>query len=426
MSASNIRLLCLALVSIGLLYFFLPWLSASAASPDIESLSEVAEGQRHRQCLPFTEQERLGGHCRNLHDISAPERQQIERLDMRLQEDGRDVTASGFSDITGYFRDIVVLPSGELVVVGGRGLKVARSDADARHWTLDSYSGFADGLLGVAMGPDGRGYAVGQNGGVIFETRNGGRDWEPFNRVFDDLNDAQVEALNVPMGLFDVAFADADTAVAVGYESLLRTIDDGLDWHRIELPIDMDDVNLQEVVFTGPDRGWTVGSGGTVLRTDDAGADWQAVDIGAEDAHLTTVAFVDPDHGCIGGGLSVWCTRDGGGTWQATKLTLPRPVAYEPDVGVFRLRFLDANQAWLITQDGLVYRSKDGGDSWTLWLDLTRPGREDSAGVMLAGLALGNGRAWVVGSGTLKPGPDADPRWDTRRSPIMLSWPLDP
>ncbi|MES1939979.1 hypothetical protein T5B8_07038 [Salinisphaera sp. T5B8] len=425
-SASRIRLLCFVLLAIGLAYWLLPMLSASAASPDIKSLSEVPDGKRHPQCLPFKDQERLGGRCYNLHDVGAPTRQQVERFDMQLDEEGKHITASGFSDITGYFRDIQVMPSGELVAVGGRGLKLAHSDAEARHWTVDSFSGFADGVLGLAMRPDGQGYAVGQNGGLIFETRNGGRDWEPFNRVFDDPRAPEIEQLNVPMGLFDVAYADDTTVVAVGYESLLRTTDDGQDWQRVELPVPMDDVNLQEVLFTGPELGWTVGSGGTVLRSDDAGASWQAVDIGAEDAHLTTVDFVDAQHGCIGGGMSVWCTRDEGKTWQATKLELPRPVMYEPEVGVFRLRFRDAKRGWLITNDGLVYRSDDGGQNWTLWLDLTRPGRTDTGSVKLAGLALGKKRVWVVGSGTLKPGPDADPRWDTQRSPILLSWPLDP
>ncbi|RJS94871.1 YCF48-related protein [Salinisphaera sp. Q1T1-3] len=403
-------------------------LSAFAAEPDIESLSEVPEGKRHPRCLPPREQEKRGGFCRNLQDVppQSPDRRQIERLDMQLGDSKHDVTASGFSNTTGFFRDIAVQPDGNLVVVGGRGLKLARSDAAARHWTLDSYSGFADGVLGLAMRPDGHGYAVGQRGGIIFETRNAGRDWEPFNRVITDTHDfAALKELNVSMGLMDVAFADDDTVVAVGYESMLRTTDDGQNWHRVALPGPMDDVNLQEVTFPGPRRGWTVGSGGTVLRTDDAGAHWQAVDIGAEDTFLTTVTFVDDTHGCIGGGLSVWCTRDGGDTWQRTELAQPRPTMWEPEVGVFRMRFADAHQGWLITLDGLVYHSEDGGKSWNLWLDLTRPGREDTGGVKLNGLAIGNGRVWVVGSGTLKPGPDADPRWDTKRSPLMLSWPLD-
>ncbi|MBS7455728.1 YCF48-related protein [Coralloluteibacterium stylophorae] len=401
--------------------------AACAAPPGLEQLSEVAEGQRYPRCLPWQELERLGGRCHDLHEItSEPERQHVERVDMTLHEDGRAVTASGLTDVAGWFRDVEVLPSGEVVAVGGRGLKLARSDDEARSWTVTSYSGFADLVLGLAMRPDGRGYAVSQNGGTIFDTHDGGRSWEPFNRVFAGLDDPDYHALHVSAGLFDVAFADATTAVAVGYERMLRTTDDGMDWAPVELPVPMDDVNLQEVAFTGPREGWTVGSGGTVLRTRDGGAQWEAVDIGAGDTHLMGLDFVDAEHGCIGGGFKVWCTTDGGATWHTAELEPPRPMAWEPAIGVSRLRLRDAEEGWLITEDGLVYASADGGRSWTLWLDLARPGREDSDGVSLMGLALGRDRAWVVGSGTLNPGPDADPRWDTRRSPLLLSWPLDP
>src|SRR5262245_1395077 len=68
--------------------------------------------------------------------------------------------------------------------------------------------------------------------------------------------------------------------------------------------------DLSGLDFVGA-RGYAAGNFGTLLRTDDAGANWTAVDTGLTDP-LVRVRVIDPNTVVVGGGCALRRSDDGG------------------------------------------------------------------------------------------------------------------
>jgi photosystem II stability/assembly factor-like uncharacterized protein/WD40 repeat protein len=118
---------------------------------------------------------------------------------------------------------------------------------------------------------------------------------------------------------------------------------------------------LRGVSFTSPEKGWTVGTGGAMLATSDAGATWTTRSSGVT-SDLLDVDFVDEQHGwAVGAGGAVLRTADGGNTWvnQPTGL-----------LGTFNsVDFVDRQHGWIIGSDpslvSTILATDDGGSTWT-------------------------------------------------------------
>ena len=128
-----------------------------------------------------------------------------------------------------------------------------------------------------------------------------------------------------------------------------------------------------------PDRLWAQNHTG-VFKTDDSAESWQDVTAGLPSTHGFPVAisrrepdavFVVPlDVGGANfrvqpGQMTIYRTRDSGGTWQALTDGLPGPHNYQ---SVYREGLdtdgLDPEGVYTGTSNGEVYASVDGGDHW--------------------------------------------------------------
>jgi photosystem II stability/assembly factor-like uncharacterized protein len=345
------------------------------------------------------------------------------RVDLPLQQNGHEATASGLAGADAFLADILVLPSGKLYAVGGAGLKVAMANGTAdTHWHVVQHSDFADTLHRVTFVDAQRGFAVGTNGEIL-RTQDAGQHWELFNRLFSTGDDPAIDDLKMPGDSYAVAFADASHGVIVGEDRIFRSIDGGQQWQRV--PQSLDHIALQDLQFVDARRGWAVGSAGTVRRTDDAGEHWTAVTLGT-DVHLMGVSFADAAHGCIGGGYKVWCSEDGGQHWQAADVAVPKDLDPEEAIAITRLRMGNGGHGWFITRDGLIFATVDGGHHWTPWMDVVKASQGKLNGVELWGLALGHDRAWAVGTGGFAAADAQAPPGavSLASSPLILSWPL--
>ena len=166
---------------------------------------------------------------------------------------------------------------------------------------------------------------------------------------------------------------------------------------------------LYGVQFLSVTTGWTVGSN-EILATDDGGIRW-TVQYRARCADLSEVDFVDSEHGWAVGLTDLLVTTDGGRRWQQLHEPawpvrsvhfVTRRIAYAvaggktfgslspmaPWTGGVVLKTDDAGQSWTLLAapadaqsvcfatpddgwlgaDGSVYRSHDGGKSWSLAL----------------------------------------------------------
>jgi len=205
------------------------------------------------------------------------------------------------------------------------------------------------------------------NGGVIYHTKDGGKMWEL--QVGDPASSDRA--------FRDLRFVDATHGFAVqGAPSTshkLFTTSDGQNW----VPSGTVPEHRYASFFTTPTTGFVANPARQIVRTTDGGKKWQPVytcRIKAEIAGLTreadcyiySIHFPTSSVGyAIGGPLPensgnvLAKTEDGGSTWTAW-VVLPGESAHESS-----LWFLDANNGVFRAKDGKMFRTADGGKTWT-------------------------------------------------------------
>jgi photosystem II stability/assembly factor-like uncharacterized protein len=131
-------------------------------------------------------------------------------------------------------------------------------------------------------------------------------------------------------------------------------------------------------------RWWVVGTFATVAVSADRGASWQVQDLG-EDAHLTAIQFIDAGNAVMAGEFGLLFTStDGGTTWT-------RAPAIPNEFYPYSAYFSSASEGWLAGIAGQVLRTGDGGGTWV---------REPNAtGFAFYRMFVADGRLFGVGSG---------------------------
>jgi photosystem II stability/assembly factor-like uncharacterized protein len=157
---------------------------------------------------------------------------------------------------------------------------------------------------------------------------------------------------------------------------------------------------LEAVWFTEPNRGFTSGTNGAFLKTNDGGQTWEALSMGTED--LYDISFEGPVNGLVvGDNGTIYRTPDGGNVWE------------EVQSGVtYNLRACACGMGgrmYAASDEGVIIRSMDGGTSWEV---------ADSSGVRWEAMAaMMDMNAWVVGrDGAVRASMDGGMSWENRTS----------
>ena len=195
-------------------------------------------------------------------------------------------------------------------------------------------------------------------------------------------------------GLNDVAFAGASAGWSVGGGgTILTTADAGATWSS---QASGTRVTLYAVDVAGAARGWAVGDHGTVAHTTDAGLTWSAMTIGADD--LRDVSFVsatvgwalgfrwleDPDDNYAS---VLYRTIDGGATWSVQRIWDAQQLR--------AIGFADASTGWAVGDGGRILSTADGGATWTA----QNAGAEAD---LYALCVVSASRVWAAGDGILE------------------------
>ncbi|MCH7735476.1 MAG: protein kinase, partial [Chloroflexi bacterium] len=196
------------------------------------------------------------------------------------------------------------------------------------------------------VGPD-RIY-VGGDRGAIYRSMDGGFSWElpdPISRC--PVQDLQFVTSQVGLVIDSCHPSDGG--------SLLRTEDGGAQWRRVSANL-LDGEEVIAFYFVDTEHGWVAGQGGSLARTNDGGKTWERLDI-ATAAKLEAIYFVDRENGWLGGvDGSILQTDDGGLTWLRTSV----PVID------CRVRDIEARLPiiWAVDDCRGVYLSVDSGQTW--------------------------------------------------------------
>jgi photosystem II stability/assembly factor-like uncharacterized protein len=110
---------------------------------------------------------------------------------------------------------------------------------------------------------------------------------------------------------------------------------------------------------------WIAGGYGWVSKTIDGGENWTAFNDGFQFSMNWDIQFIDAQHGWMVDD-GVFYTEDGGQSWARIS-----------NSGGYAFHFIDLNQGWLLTGNGIILHTQDGGYTWEGQNRLTNVSLED-------------------------------------------------
>ncbi|MGI8836154.1 MAG: WD40/YVTN/BNR-like repeat-containing protein [Pyrinomonadaceae bacterium] len=156
---------------------------------------------------------------------------------------------------------------------------------------------------------------------------------------------------------------------------------------------------LHAVFFLDVNRGWAVGSQGTILATLDGGQTWRTKAPPTPDV-LRDIYFTDEENGWLLCEANVYelkgkadprtylmQTTDGGESWKRMNIR-----GADVDARLVRAVFSRGGRGWAFGEAGAIFTTRDFGVSWTR---LSSPTRH----LLLGGDFVDEDRGWLVGAG---------------------------
>jgi len=232
-------------------------------------------------------------------------------------------------------------------------------------------------------------YYLSTAAGGVWKTSNGGMTWES---IFDDQPVSSIGSVtlgNDNPNIVYVGSGEANIRGNVGEgNGIYRSRDAGKTWDHVwkaegQIGTIVVSPNDDDVIFAaalgspfgaGPDRG--------VYRSSDGGDSWERVLYVDEDTGASDVAFDESNPNILfagmwqtrrypwdmtsgGPGSGLHMSRDGGDTWKKLEGS-GLPDGIWGKVGV-RVSVTDPNRVYAVieAEDGGLFRSDNGGDSWT-------------------------------------------------------------
>ncbi|MCY1411636.1 Ycf48-like protein [compost metagenome] len=186
----------------------------------------------------------------------------------------------------------------------------------------------------------------------------------PFTRAVvaadfaDTLDQPAIQTEKAVQGIFAGLAAAGTRLVAVGQRGHIFYSDDaGRQWQQASVPVSSD---LVAVHFPTPLQGWAVGHDGVVLHSSDAGQTWSRQFDGRQVGpsmlvHYQRLAAAKPDDAELQARVA-----------EARRMT--EEGADKPFLDVW---FESERVGYIIGAFNLIFRTDDGGRSWTPWLDRT-------------------------------------------------------
>ena len=207
----------------------------------------------------------------------------------------------------------------------------------------------------------------------LMKTVDAGRTWQRINIIGADSDARLVRAVFTADG-HGWAFGEAG--------ALYSTRDAGVSWSRRPAPTRY---LLLGGTFLDKERGWLVGAGATILQTYDGGETWRAGLVEAKGVRFTSVSFVEQRIGwAVGTEGRIFMTLDGGRTWRAQNSTVKSDL--------LDVKFLNASEGWAAGHDGVLLHTTNSGIQWKVVPSGTTHPIERL-------FFVGRDRAWAVGFG---------------------------
>jgi photosystem II stability/assembly factor-like uncharacterized protein len=266
-------------------------------------------------------------------------------------------------------------------------LNIYKSTTGGSSWTIIKNAIQGGGITAVQFQSDTMGTAVSvASGGTFYggiaQTSNGGKLW--------DLRQTSTSG-----GWYAVDFPTQQTGYVLGTTNLGKTTNGGQTWTYSTSPT----LTATCLEFIDAQTGFAGGFGNAsnICKTTNSGTSFTCgTNIGASDIH-----FIDSQRGIAvrnvqGGGDTYYKTFDGGNTWEYHNGVIGSTIYFYDDSlgfvgsqgGVFRtmdsgttwdfqyvgggqildIKFYNENLGFCVSDYAELYKTEDGGDTWTLVL----------------------------------------------------------
>jgi photosystem II stability/assembly factor-like uncharacterized protein len=217
---------------------------------------------------------------------------------------------------------------------------------------------------------------IGENA-IVFHTADGGKTWKQL----------LLDSVSITANLNSIDGIDPNILTIVGdYGTVLYTTNGGLNWNRFYLGTNE---HIKSVSYFDKLHATAVGRDGVILMTSDGGKTWVFVPQTPEVSTLYSVAFPKGDTSIgigVGENGTIKRTTNGGALWEAIK-----PFTRKALRGV---AFADMNTAFAVGDTGFIIKTTDAGLTWT---QLTSNSRQNLNAVSFAtpndGIAVGDSNA---------------------------------
>jgi photosystem II stability/assembly factor-like uncharacterized protein len=255
---------------------------------------------------------------------------------------------------------------------------IAKTTNSGRSW---NYMFFNNKIINFWMFDEWN-YTFYDSKGIVFKTSNGGLTWS---------QTCSIEKLSFR----SIYFVNPDTAWIAGTYDISRTTDGGRTWEQQY----HSSYWYSDICFINSKVGWIVGTGGTIIFTDNAGENWSELVTDIFEM-LYSVKFTDINNGWIAGDDgTIFRTHDGGKNWVSIqrgtryhikgidfidenkgfacgdnwvllKTTNGGLVWEKIDVGSYSLflwdlHFLNSSYGWIYGDHGIILKTTNGGNNWT-------------------------------------------------------------
>jgi uncharacterized repeat protein (TIGR01451 family) len=230
------------------------------------------------------------------------------------------------------------------LIVGDIGL-VGKTTDGGESWVKQT-KGPVNDLKSMAFSDAYTAWAVGD--WTCYRSTDFGRTWVEYK--FDTLNPP----------LRKIRFYPSASGYAAGF-GFYQTHNGGISWKK-SYPIPGQNI-YSDLAFLNVDTGWVVGLSGGVARTFNRGLTWQVFPDTLKEGIISFPSYSAGyrlELNYFTNKSKFFKSVDGGQTWQAT----PGSPSLAPRL-YGSLFFINANTGWTASQDGRVYRTSNGGNSWT-------------------------------------------------------------
>ena len=156
-----------------------------------------------------------------------------------------------------------------------------------------------------------------------------------------------------------ICWIDSATGILYGVRNnmqiLLKTVNQGQTWYEVPFPIshNLSKNTINDIVFVNSTNGYTVGKGGLVMFTDDAGESWQVLN--EETIKLWQIDFVSENNAFGNTGFELYKTTDGGQTWDYLENASTHLYNY-----IFDIDFNNENEGYVLGYGSSYLKTNDG------------------------------------------------------------------